>query len=56
METSSGVSEIPSPTSALNHWRRSSIRLTTAMGAPQIRASSATMRSKSRSGGVSRMP
>ena len=55
-EVASGVSRTPRPTSARNHWRASSMRLTTAMGDSQIRAVSAAISSKSRERGVSRMP
>jgi hypothetical protein len=54
--TSREVSVIDSPTFDLNHWRSESIKLTTAMGVPQILAANSANWSYERSGALSRTP
>jgi hypothetical protein len=55
IETSSGSSSAPMPTSALNHCRPSAIRFTTAMGASKMSAARRATSSNSGSRGVSRI-
>ena len=56
IEISRGVSAtFIMPTRDLNHWRGSSIKVTAAIGVPQICVASRVRSSKADSGGVSKM-